>query len=382
MAGAPFLPYGRQDVDDADVLAVAEALRSDWLTTGPRVDEFERALAAACGAPHVVVVNSGTAALHAAYEAAGLGPGDEVLTSPLTFAATANAALHLGAKVRFVDVDARSGLIDPGQVSAALTPSTKLVVPIDYTGQPADYPALMRLAAGTGTFVIADGAHSLGATLDGAPAGTLAHATTFSFHPVKPVTTGEGGAIATANAEWDHRMRSFRCHGMERDPLRQRDPGDPWHYEIQALGLNYRLPDVLCALGTSQLRRLPQFIARRRAIAARYLTALADVAQLELPHVRPGVESGWHLFVVKVHEAGRRRAFFDALRQAGLGVQVHYEPVHLQPYYRDLGHRPGECPLAEDFAARCVSLPLYPALSDSEVEHVIDTVRRVAEAVL
>lgn len=382
MTSARFIPYGRQDVDQEDIDAVAAALSSDWLTTGPRVDEFERALAAGCGAEHVVAVNSGTAALHVAYFAAGLTRGHEVLTTPLTFAATASAALHLGARVRFVDIDADTGLIDPDAARAALGPDTRMIVGVDYAGQPADYAALHALAAPRELTVIADGAHSYGATVDGRPAATLAHATTFSFHPVKLLTTAEGGAIATANAEWAHRMRSYRSHGMEREEARQRTPGDPWHYEIQALGLNYRLPDVLCALGTSQLRRYPAFLERRRAIAARYLMALADVPQLELPVIRAGVDSGWHLFVVRVRESARRRAFFDALRERGLGVQVHYEPVHLQPYYRDLGHRPGECPRAEDYAARCVSIPLYPRMSDGDVERVIETVHDAARAVL
>lgn len=382
MSQGRFIPYGRQDVDEDDVRAVAEALRSDWLTTGPRVDEFEGALAKECGAPHVVVVNSGTAALHAAYFAADLGPGDELVTTPLTFAATANAAMHLGAKVRFIDVLPGTGLMDPSLVSSACTARTKLVVPIDYAGHPADAPRITAEATRRGAKVIIDGAHSFGATLDGRPAGTLAHATTFSFHPVKPITTGEGGAIATADAEWAHRMRRFRSHGMEREPKRQRTPGDPWHYEIQELGLNYRLPDVLCALGTSQLRRFPAFLARRRAIAGRYLEELADIAALELPEIEPGAESGWHIFVARVREAPRRRPFFDALRKEGLGVQVHYEPVHLMPLYRGLGHRPGECPVAEDFAARCVSLPLFPGMTDNDVERVIEVVHRVSRAVL
>jgi perosamine synthetase len=382
VAEARFLPYGRQDVAGEDVEAVCAALRSDWLTTGPRVEEFEKAIGAWCGGNHVAVVNSGTAALHAAYFATGLQRGDEFLTSPLTFAATSNAALLLGARVRFVDVEADTGLLDPRALSAAIGAQTRMVVPVDYAGQPADYAAIRALTAPREIRVVADGAHSLGATRDGRAAGTLADATAFSFHPVKPITTAEGGAVVTANEEWARRARLFRSHGLERDPERQRTPGDPWHYEIQFLGLNFRLSDVLCALGTSQIARFPTFLERRRAIAARYLRDLDDVPTLRLPAVHEGVVSGWHLFVVRVRDASRRRAFFDALRSAGLGVQVHYEPVHLQPLYRDMGHRAGECPVAEDFASRCVSLPIFPMMSAEDVDRVIEAVHTAAHSVL
>ncbi len=370
------IPYGHQWVDDEDIAAVVDVLRSDFLTTGPAVDAFERGLEAATGARRAVVVNSGTSALHAMYFAAGLGPEDEIITTPLTFAATANAALYLGASVRFVDVLPDTGNMDPAAAEAAISDRTRLIVAIDYTGHPADYDELNAAAGERSVTVLADAAHSLGATYRGRRVGTLAHATELSFHPVKLITTAEGGAIVTDDEALADRAARFRTHGITRDPaLMERNDG-PWHYEQHDLGFNYRLTDVQAALGSSQLRRLDAFVARRRAIAARYLEAWADLHALTLPVVREGVEPAWHLFVVRVSDAALRGAFFDRLRALGLGVQVHYIPVHHHPYYRDLGFRPGSCPVAEDFSARAVSLPIFPLMTDSEVERVIDAVRR------
>lgn len=370
------IPYGHQWVDDEDIAAVVDVLRSDFLTTGPAVDAFERGLEAATGARRAVVVNSGTSALHAMYFAAGLGPGDEIITTPLTFAATANAALYLGASVRFVDVLPDTGNMDPAAAEAAISDRTRLIVAIDYTGHPADYDELNAAAGERSVTVLADAAHSLGATYRGRRVGTLAHATELSFHPVKLITTAEGGAIVTDDEALADRAARFRTHGITRDPaLMERNDG-PWHYEQHDLGFNYRLTDVQAALGSSQLRRLDAFVARRRAIAARYLEAWADLHALTLPVVREGVEPAWHLFVVRVSDAALRGAFFDRLRALGLGVQVHYIPVHHHPYYRDLGFRPGSCPVAEDFSARAVSLPIFPLMTDDEVERVIDAVRR------
>jgi UDP-4-amino-4,6-dideoxy-N-acetyl-beta-L-altrosamine transaminase len=378
----PHIPYGRQWIDDDDVAAVVEALRSDYLTTGPRVGEFERALAAAAGSAHAVVLNSGTSALHAMYVAAGLRRGQEIVTSPLTFAATANAALYVGASVKFVDVSPDTGTIDPAQVAAALGPSTHSVVAVDYAGHPADYDALAEATAGSGVSVLADAAHSLGATYRGCRVGGFAKASALSFHPVKAITTGEGGAVVTDDRELAERVRRFRTHGITRDQaLMERDDG-PWHNEQHELGFNYRLTDVQAALGISQLRRLESFVARRRAIVARYLEAFADLPPLTLPHVRPGVEPAWHLFVVRVPSPDRRRAFVERLHADGIGVQVHYIPVHHHPYYRALGFRTGVCPVAEDFSSRAVSLPVYPAMSEADVERVIETVARAARETL
>jgi UDP-4-amino-4,6-dideoxy-N-acetyl-beta-L-altrosamine transaminase len=376
------IPYGRQWIDDDDIAAVVEVLRSDYLTTGPAVGAFERALADASGARRAVTMNSGTSALHGMYFAAGLGPGDEIVTTPLTFAATANAALYLGASVRFVDVLADTGNIDPAAVDAAVGERTRLVVAVDYAGHPADYYELNEVARARGVRLVADAAHSLGATYRGRRVGTLAHASELSFHPVKPITTAEGGAVVTDDDELADRAARFRTHGITRDPsVMERDDG-PWHYEQHDLGFNYRLTDLQAALGRSQLRHLGDFIARRRAIAARYLEAFADLDAIFLPHVRDAVEPGWHLFVVRVAHAARRRRFFDRLRELGLGVQVHYIPVHHHPYYRELGFERGSCPVAEDYAARAVSLPIFPRMTDEDVDRVIATVGHAVSDVL
>jgi len=368
------LPYGRQWIDDSDIEAVAAALTSDFLTTGPLVERFEEALAAWTGAAHAAVLNSGTAALHGAYHAVGLGPGDEMITSPLTFAATANAALYLGATVRFVDIDPATGNLDPRLLADAVSPRTRLITAVDFAGHPADYDPIHAAAREHGLPVVADGAHSLGAVYKGRPVGTLAALTTFSFHPVKPITTGEGGAVTTNDEEWIRRVRSFRSHGIVRDVAGE----GPWYYEMQHLGCNYRLTDFQCALGLSQLKKLAGFIGRRRDIAARYNRALAEVPGLVLPHVEEGVEPGWHLYVVRVPEPRHRRPFFQRLRDMGIGVQVHYIPVYWHPYYEELGYRRGLCPHAEDFYSRCVSLPIFPKMADADVDRVIEAVAKAA----
>lgn len=375
----PWLPYGRQAIDESDVRAVSETLRSDFLTTGPMVGRFEQALAGACGAVHAVAVNSGTAALHAAYFAAGLRAGDEILTSPITFAATTNAARLLGASVRFVDVDADSGLIDPKQLEAAIGPRTRLIVPIDFTGHPADYDAINAIARRHGLTVVADAAHSLGAEYRGRKVGTLADASIFSFHPVKPITTGEGGAVLTDRADFARRAQRFRTHGVTNDASEMTHAEGPWWYEMHDLGLNYRLPDINCALGLNQLAKLDAFLARRRAIATRYQSELADVPGVRLPEVAADVLPAWHLYVVRVAAgAAARKALFERLRGRGIGVQVHYIPVYWHPYYQQLGHRRGELPCAERFYSQCVSLPIFPAMSDADVTRVIGAVRAAA----
>jgi UDP-4-amino-4,6-dideoxy-N-acetyl-beta-L-altrosamine transaminase len=375
------LPYGRQSIDETDLEAVRDVLLGDWLTTGPAVARFEEALSAATGVTHTVAVSSGTAALHAMYFAAGIRPGDEIVTSPLTFAATANAALYLGAGVQFADVARDTGNLDPAAVEAAIGERTKAIVAVDYAGHPADYDLLSGLAVDRGAVLLADAAHSLGATYRGRPIGSLAHASALSFHPVKPITSGEGGAIVTSDAELAGRARRFRTHGVERNDELAQGQG-AWYYEQVDLGFNYRLTDIQAALGRSQLRRLSTFLERRRAIAARYQEALRNVAQLELPVVHDGVEPGWHLYVVRVREAAARRPFFERLRSLGLGVQVHYIPVYLHPYYRDLGYRPGACPVAEDYSARAVSLPIFPGMDDAAIDSSVERILRAARETL
>jgi perosamine synthetase len=382
MSNQPFLPYGRQWVDEADIAAVVEVLRGDFLTTGPAVGQFEQRLAAATGTSHAVACNSGTSALHMMYAAMGVGQGDEIITSPLTFAATANAAHYLGASVKFVDVTPDTGNIDPDKIAAAITPRTKLIVPVDFGGHPADYDAINPIAAAHGIAVAADAAHSLGATYHGRPVGTLAAATEVSLHPVKPITTAEGGAVLTADAGIAERAARFRTHGITRDPaLLSADEG-PWFYEQLELGFNYRLTDVQAALGSSQLAKLGAFIARRQAIAARYNEALADLAAIELPTERPGIQSGWHLYAIRVRDAARRRALFERLRELGLGVQVHYLPVYRHPWYRANGYADVNCPVADDYYAREISVPVFPRMTDAEQDSAIERIRQAVSELL
>lgn len=376
------LPYSRQSIDDEDVDTVIDVLRSDFLTTGPRVAQFEGGLTKFTGVAHAVAVSSGTAALHAAYAVLGIGPGDEVVIPPMTFAATANAALYLGARPVFVDVDPVTGLLDAARLESAITSRTRAIVAVDYTGQPADYASIRAIARRHDLPIVADAAHSIGAARDGVPVGHLADLTVLSFHPVKHLTTGEGGAVLTADATLADDLRAFRNHGIIRDPKKLRRMDGPWYQEMQLLGFNYRLTDVQCALGTSQLRRLSGFIARRREIAARYLAELDGLPGLGMPVVEPGVEHSWHLFVVRVLDPARRRSFFDAMSERGLGVQVHYLPVYRHPYYEDLGYAKGLCPGAEDLYSRAISIPLFPAMTDGEVNRVIEGTSEVARRVL
>jgi dTDP-4-amino-4,6-dideoxygalactose transaminase len=367
----PFLPYGRQSVTEDDIAAVTEVLRGDWLTTGPAVTRFESDLAAWTGGVPAVSVTSGTAALHTAYFAAGVGPGDEVVTSPMTFVATAATAVQLGATVVFADVSPDTANISVDAVRAAMSSRTKVVAAVDYAGHPAPLDELRHVGDAV---LLADAAHSLGGSWHGRPVGSLADLTTFSFFPTKNLTTAEGGAVASTQPELLARARAFRNHGLVRDPAEQRHPDEGgWHQEVHAFGLNYRLPDLLCALGSSQLRRLAWFKARRAEIHARYTAALSDVDGLVLPTARPGAAPVWHLYAVRVLD-GRRRALYDFLRGQGIGVQVNYVPVYWHPVFADLGYRRGLCQEAERFYAEELSLPLFPDLTDADVDRVGDAV--------
>jgi perosamine synthetase len=377
---AKLLPYGKQSIDEQDVAAVVEVLQSDWLTTGPKVAEFERAIAATAGTRESVAVSNGTAALHAAAYALGIGPGDEVIVPAITFAASANCAAFLGGRPVFADVDPGTLLIDPEQVEARITPKTKAVVAVDYAGQPCDYGRLQALADGHGLKLVDDACHALGGSYQGRPVGSLATLSAFSFHPVKHVTTGEGGAVATDDAALAGRMRMFRNHGIATD-FRQRESNGSWVYEVTDLGYNYRLTDIQCALGISQLAKLPQSIARRRAIAAAYDAAFAGLPGIHPLSVRPEVSHAYHLYVVQL-ELERLRVdrgqVFRALRAEGIGVNVHYMPVHLHPYYRSrFGTQPGDCPVAEAAYQRLLSLPMFPSMTANDVEDVIHAVAKV-----
>jgi perosamine synthetase len=370
-----FLPYGRQDIDDDDIAAVVAVLKSDWLTQGPEVDAFERDLAAAVGAAHVVAFSHGTAALFGACFAAGIGPGDEVITSPLTFAASANCARYLGARPVFADVEPVAGTLDPAAFERAIGPKTKAVIPVHYAGQPARLAEIRAIAARHRLTVIEDAAHALGATYRGRPIGAGEHGemAMFSFHPVKHVTTGEGGAIATSDPELADRLRLFRSHGITQDPrfLTRPSPGR-WYMEQVLLGHNFRLTDIQSALGRSQLRRLDGFVRRRREIAARYDAALSGKTKVR-PLGRLGEsEHAFHLYVVRVDfaELGRARVI-DALRERGIGTQVHYIPAHTHPYYEAEGWQAGAFPVAEALYQQVLSLPMFPAMSDGDVDRVV-----------
>jgi dTDP-4-amino-4,6-dideoxygalactose transaminase len=370
------LPYGRQSIDAADVKAVVAALGSDWLTTGPRVARFEAELEEVAGAPCVTVTN-GTTALHAAYAAAGVTTGDEVVTTPMTFVATASGAALLGAKVIFADVEEDTANIDPAAVEAAVTARTRVIAAVDYAGVPADYDRLRKITDGAGAILLGDAAHSIGSTYRGRPVGTLADLTTFSFFPTKNLTTGEGGAVASIRPDLLQRVRTFRTVGLVRDPDRLRHPDEGgWHQEVHEFGLNYRLPDVLCALGSAQLRRLAAFKARRARLTARYDELLADVPGLRLPARRSDVDPVRHLYPVRVLD-GRRREVYDRMREAGIGVQVNYIPVYWHPVFEDMGYRRGMCPVAESFYAEELSLPLFYDLSDSDQDRVVEALRGI-----
>ncbi|MGQ0553118.1 MAG: UDP-4-amino-4,6-dideoxy-N-acetyl-beta-L-altrosamine transaminase [Planctomycetota bacterium] len=375
-AALPPLPYGRQMIGSEELAAVERVLRSDWLTQGPDVGAFEREVAEVCGARFALACSSGTAALHCAYEAAGLGAGTELVTTPITFLATANAAHVLGGRAVFADVQAQGApLLDPQSADAACTPRTRALVPVDYAGHPCDYDAFRALARRRGLLLIADACHSLGARYHDRPVGALADMTVLSFHPVKHITTGEGGMVLTDNADLHQRLLAFRNHGMLREPARLERPDEgAWYYEMHGLGLNYRITDLQCALGRAQLARLPAFVERRRALAQLYAQALASVPGVAVLAEPPGTRSSYHLFPIRV-AAARRRGVFDSLRAAGILAQVHYIPVHTQPYYRQQGWHAGQFPHAERYYAETLSLPLFPGLRDSDVERVVAAVR-------
>jgi perosamine synthetase len=378
---ASFLPYARQQITDDDVAAVVEALRSDWLTTGPRVRIFEEGLEAVTGARHAVAFSSGTAALHGAMDACDLAPGDEVLTTPMTFAATANAALYVGAEPRFADVHPGSLILDPEHAGAALTPRTRVLAPVDYAGQPADYDALRVIAdaaPGGPLTIVADAAHSLGATWRGRPVGTLADMSVLSLHPAKILTTGEGGAVLTDRDDLAERLRRFRNHGIATELGARTD----WTYAMVQLGYNYRLTDLGAALGTAQLERLETFLAIRRRLAARYLERLGRHWALDVPAVADGADPAWHFVFAQLRlDALRvdRGAVYHALRAEGIGVNVHYIPVHHHPYYQE--RYPGlSFPVAEAAYERLLTLPLHAGMQETDVDDVVAALDKVTAA--
>ena len=391
------LPYGHQWIDEADIAAVAKVLSGDWLTTGPTVDAFEQAAAKVAGARYGVAVSSGTAALHCACQAAGLGEGDEAAVPVLTFAATANAVRLAGAEVRFTDVDPESWTMSAATLAPVLTKKTKSVLGVDFAGQPCDWDDLVDCISGEDVITIDDAAHALGGIYKGRPVGSLADMTCFSFHPVKEITTAEGGLTVADSETVAADLKRLRNHNMIRTgsdftaPEEAFEDGDQtgepatWYYEIHQPGFNYRISDVQCALGLSQLRRLPDFIDRRTEIATLYSEAFADTDLLKTPVVAQDRKSAWHLYVIRLNLdallVGRRKVF-DELRFRGLGVQVHYIPLHLQPYYRQrYGHKRGDFPVAEAYYDEAITLPLFPAMKNEDIARVTETVLDVLTAV-
>lgn len=372
------IPYGRQTIDEEDIKAVREVLRSDWLTTGPKVAAFEKALARYVGAKYAVAVSSGTAALHCAMYALGIGRGHEVIVPTMTFAASANCVVYQGGTPVFVDVASDTLLIDPKDVETKITPKTKAIIAVDYAGQPCDYDALREIADCQHVSLVADACHSLGATYRGGPVGSLADLSVFSFHPVKHITTGEGGMITTDREEYAKRLRIFRNHGITSDHW-QREAQGSWFYEMVDLGYNYRITDFQCALGMSQLQKLPRWLERRQEIARQYDEAFAGIKEIRPLAVEAEVRHAYHLYVIRVNKDGPgfdRKTFFQALRSRGIGVNVHYIPVHLHPFYQKrFGTGPGLCPVAESVYEQVLSLPMYPAMTDEDINMVINTVR-------
>jgi perosamine synthetase len=377
------IPYGKQSIDDEDIKAVVDVLTSDWLTTGPKIPEFEQKLSEIVGAKDAVAVSNGTAALHTAMYALGIRGGDEVIVPAMTFAASANCVVFQGAKPVFTDVTPDTLLIDPEKIEEKITPRTKAIIAVDYAGQPCDYDYIGEIADRHHLTVVDDACHALGGRYKNRPVGSLAQLNTFSFHPVKHITTGEGGMITTDSPELAKRMRLFRGHGISTDH-RQREEQGSWFYEMIDLGYNYRLTDIQCALGISQLKHLPEWISRRQTIAKRYDLAFAGMPEITPLGVRKDVSHAYHLYVIRLNPEKiktDRTTIFKALRAEGLGVNVHYIPVHMHPFYQQkLGTTRGMCPVAERAYEEIISIPIFPKMSDNDVNIVINTVKKVIHA--
>ena len=372
------IPYGRQTIDEDDINAVVDVLKSDYLTTGPKIAEFEQAVASYTGAKYAVAISNGTSALHAACFAAGIGQGDEVITTPLTFAASANCVLYCGGTPVFADVDPYTYNIDPKDIRKKITDKTKAIIAVHLAGQPCDMDEIHSIAQEHNLIVIEDGAHALGSVYKGKKVGCLSDMTTFSFHPVKPITTGEGGMIMTDNEELYKRLVLFRSHGITRDNSMMTRNEGPWFYQQLDLGYNYRITDIQCALGCSQMRKLDKFLKRRRELVERCNNAFIECDNIVTPYQLPDTQSGWHLYIVQVKNHDRKQVF-ETLRDKGIGVNVHYIPVYMHPYYREHGYKDVHCANAEEIYSHIISLPLYPGLTDEQQDYVIDTLKQLCE---
>lgn len=376
-----YLPYGQQWIEDDDIEEVVKVLKSDYLTTGPKIKEFEEKFGKYVGVKYAVAISNGTAALHGASFAAGIKEGDEVITTPITFAASANCIIYQGGKPIFADIDSSTYNIDPKDIEKKISSKTKAIVPVDFTGQPVNIDEINAIAKKYNLIVIEDGAHSLGAEYKGKKTGSLVDMTTFSFHPVKHITTGEGGVITTNNKELYEKLKLFRTHGITRDKkiLYNKNEGS-WYYEQLELGYNYRITDIQCALGISQLNKIDKFLRRRREIAEKYNEYLKDIDGIVLPYQEEYIKSSWHLYVIQLElekfKVGRRE-IFEALKAENIGVNVHYIPVYYHPYYQKLGYKKGLCPNAEKLYERIITIPLYPKMTDKDVKDVVEALDRV-----
>ena len=376
------LPYGHQWIDQDDIKAVSEVLQSDWITQGPKVEEFEKNFATYIGARYAVAVNSGTAALHTACFAAGISKGDKVITTPITFVASANCVIYQGGTPVFADIREDILNIDPEEIKKKITSDTRALIPVDFTGLPVDLEEILQIARKNNLVVIEDASHALGATYKGSKIGSISDMTIFSFHPVKHITTGEGGMITTNNKEFYERLKLFRTHGITKEKDKLLNYEGPWYYEMQELGYNYRLTDFQCALGIAQLKKIDKNIQRRVEIAKRYNDEFKDLTEIIIPELNPlDSTSAWHIYIIQLNleklKVGRKE-IFEALRAENIGVNVHYIPLHFQPFYeREFSYKKGAYPKAEQYYERAITLPIFPKMSDEDVEDVIKAVEKV-----
>lgn len=375
------LPYGHHWIDDDDIKAVTDTLKADFITQGPKIAEFEKLVSSYCNAKYAVAFSSGTAALHAATYATGIAKNDEIITTPITFAADGNCALYTGGNVKFADIKNDTYNLDPEKIKEQITPRTKAIIPVDYAGQPCDLDEINEIAEKHDLTVIEDASHSIGAEYKNKKIGGLADLTIFSFHPVKHITTGEGGMVLTNDKDYYEKLQMFRTHGITKDPKKLHKNEGEWYYEMQHLGYNYRITDFQCALGISQFKKLDKFIEKRRSIAAGYNEAFSNLKEIITPFEKADVISVYHIYMIQLDlerlKAGRKK-IFDALRAENIGVHVHYIPVHLHPYYKEkFGYKEGDFPIAEGYYERAITLPLFPKMTDGDVNDVIDAVKKV-----